>query len=72
MNVITTFTLFCCFSSNVTVELVTMLPLTNKRIKFLNNLEYQFEINIVGKEFFQHFNLLYKPSPTSKHDNYTI
>ena len=26
----------------------------------------------MGKEFFQHFNLLYKPSPTSKHENYTI
>ena len=72
MNVITTFTLFCCFSSNVTVELVTMLPLKTKQYFFFNNLEYQFEINIVEKEFFQHLNHLYKPSPTSKHENYTI
>ena len=47
------------------VDLLTMLPSKNQKNIILKNLEYQFEINVVGKEFFQHFNLLYKPSPTS-------
>ena len=68
-------------------DLLTMLPSKNKKniifekqnetsTKMYKNLEYQFEINVVGKEFFQYLikniSLLYKPSPTSKHWRYTI